>query len=305
MTRNLWPWHWPAASARAIRDPNFKVHTSEVTPEMSSKHDPKKSAAASLMRSRPAARVDEAAAEAFEREVLEEIQRERMAKLWAAYQKYVIAAAVAVVLGVIGYQWAESSRIASAEARGGRLAEAVAALSSSDESAGLQQLAAISNEGGAAGALARLRLAAADANAGRTSAALAHYEALAQNRSIDPLISDYARLQSAMLKVDTGDWTDIQNRLNDLAAESSPWRHSARETLGLAALKANRSEDARANFARLLSDTATPPAIAERARIAMATLTAAELAGTGSAGSSSGDTMPADGATTATPGKQK
>ena len=272
---------------------------------MSSKHDPKKSAAASLMRSRPAARVDEAAAEAFEREVLEEIQRERMAKLWAAYQKYVIAAAVAVVLGVIGYQWAESSRIASAEARGGRLAEAVAALSSSDESAGLQQLAAISNEGGAAGALARLRLAAADANAGRTSAALAHYEALAQNRSIDPLISDYARLQSAMLKVDTGDWTDIQNRLNDLAAESSPWRHSARETLGLAALKANRSEDARANFARLLSDTATPPAIAERARIAMATLTAAELAGTGSAGSSSGDTMPADGATTATPGKQK
>ncbi|HEX2338125.1 MAG TPA: hypothetical protein VHI72_16815, partial [Hyphomicrobiaceae bacterium] len=56
-----------------------------------------------------------------------------------------------------------------------------------------------------------------------------------------------------------------------------PWRASARELLGLAALKAGKTNEARQQFQRLLSDRDTPPSISERARIMMAMLTEAVL----------------------------
>jgi hypothetical protein len=54
--------------------------------------------------------------------------------------------------------------------------------------------------------------------------------------------------------------------------DRSPWRHSARELLGLSAAKAGRPEEAKTYFQRLLSDRATPQGIAERARVMMALL---------------------------------
>ena len=84
-------------------------------------------------------------------------------------------------------------------------------------------------------------------------------------------------MQAASLKVDSAGWTDMQNRLNDLAADGNPWRASARELLGLAAMKAGKIEEAREQFQRLLSDRDTPPSISERARIMMAMLTEKEL----------------------------
>lgn len=227
---------------------------------------------------RPTGRRDEAAAEAFEKEVLEEIQREKLQKLWDQYKNYALAAAFAVVLGVGGYKWYENQRNAAAEARGNRLMSAVTLLKENKTEEAEKTLAAVAREGGAAAALANIRLGATAAAAGKTAEALASFEAVATDRSIDPLLADYARLQTAMLKVDTADWTEMQNRLNDLATDSSPWRHSARELLGLAALRADRTDDARANFEKLLGDRTTPQGIAERARIAMATLTAAALA---------------------------
>ena len=65
--------------------------------------------------------------------------------------------------------------------------------------------------------------------------AAAAFEAIAKESGLDPLLADYAQLQAAMLRLDSASWTEMQNRLNDLAAESNPWRFSARELLGLAA----------------------------------------------------------------------
>ena len=245
---------------------------------MNAKDDKPKTALPGANLARPMPRRDEAAAAAFEKEVLEDMQRERMAKLWEQNKKFVLAGAAAIVLAVGGYKWFEAARIAAAEARGAKLAAAVTLLRDSKTEEASKQLAAIGAEVGPAGALARLRLASTELAAGKTAAALAHYEAVATEKGLDPLLSDFARLQTAMLKVDTADWTEMQNRLNDLAADSSSWRHSARELLGLAALKANRPDDARANYEKLLGDRTTPPGIGERARIAMATLTAASLA---------------------------
>jgi len=225
------------------------------------------------------------------REVDEELRREQLLKLWEKYGTYVVAAVVLIVVGVGGIKYYQYRTTVAAEAAGARLAAATrrpAAESSAEAQKILQEIGTSGPAGYAT--LARFRLAAADREAGRLAEAAAAYEAIANAGAGDRLLTDYARLQAASLKVDTAGFTDMQNRLNDLATDGNPWRESARELLGLAALKAGKTEAARQEFQRLLGDRDTPPSIAERARIMMAMLTEAELSAPAPAAKQPGST---------------
>jgi len=213
------------------------------------------------------------------REIDEELRREQLLKLWERYGIYVIAAVVLAIVGIGGYKYYEHRRALAAEAAGASLVSASreAGENKAEAQKALEEIAANAPAGYAL--LARLRLAAAARDAGKTAEAAAAFEAIAKDSSVDPLLTDYAQLQAAMLRLDNASWTDMQNRLNGLAADGNAWRFSARELLGLAAQKAGRMDDARSEFTRLLSDRGTPPGIAERARIMLAMLTEAELAG--------------------------
>src|SRR6187200_1301055 len=212
------------------------------------------------------------------REIDEELRREQLLQLWEKYGTYIIAAAVLIIAGIGGYKFYDYRRTMAAEAAGARFT-AAAREAAQDKKAEAQK--ALENIATAAPAgyatLARLRLAAGDREAGKTEQAVAAFEAIAKERGLDPLLADYARLQAAMLRLDSANWTDMQNRLNDLVADGNAWRFSARELLGLAAQKAGKTEEARTQFQRLLGDRNTPPSIGERARIMLAMLTEAEL----------------------------
>jgi hypothetical protein len=213
------------------------------------------------------------------REIDEELRREQLLKLWDKYGLYAVVAALLVIAGIAGYKYYEHRRTAAAEAAGTSLTLATreAASKKAEAQKTLEDLAAKAPASYAL--IARLRLAAAERDAGRIPQAAAAFEAIAKDGSVDPLLSDYAQLQAATLRLDDASWTDMQNRLNSLAADGNPWRFSARELLGLAAQKAGKTDVARTEFTRLLTDRGTPPGIAERARIMLAMLTEAELAG--------------------------
>ena len=217
------------------------------------------------------------------REVDEELRREQLLKLWEQYGTYIIAAVVLFIAGVGGYKYFEHRRALAAEAAGARMAAAardVAQNKPADAQKVLDDLVASGPQGYAL--LARLRLAAADRAAGKTAEAASAYEAIGSSGA-DRLLADYARLQAATLRLDGASWTDMQNRLNDLAADGNAWRFSARELLGLAAHKAGKTEEARKYFQGLLGDRNAPPGVGERARVMMAMLTEAELTGAAAA----------------------
>jgi hypothetical protein len=213
------------------------------------------------------------------REIDEELRREQLLKLWEQYGTYLIAAVVLVIAGIGGYKYYEHRRAQASETAGAKLV--LAARDAPGKKAELQKtLEEIAASGPKSYAvLARLRLAGADREAGKTKEAAAAYEAVANESGIDPLFADYAQLQAAMLRIDSASWTDMQNRLNGLAADGNPWRFSARELLALAAQKAGKLDEARTEYQRLIADRGTPPSIAERARVMLAMLTEAELAG--------------------------
>lgn len=214
----------------------------------------------------------------FIREIEEDLRRERFLQLWQRYGTYMVAAAVLLVLAIAGYKYREYDRISTAEASGARYEAAVRmATSGKPEEAqtAFDNLAKGSSAGYAT--LAKLRLAATAAKAGKTSEAIAAYEAIASGAS-DSLLRDYAALQAAVLSLDTADWTQMQNRLNDLANDRNPWRASARELLGLAAYKAGKLDEARKEFERLLGDKTTPPSMVERTQLMLSVLTEAQTA---------------------------
>ena len=213
------------------------------------------------------------------REIDEELRREQLLKLWEQYGTYVVAAAALIIVGIGGFKYYEHRRALAAEAAGASLAMATREAAQNKKAEAQKALEGVAANAPAGYALiARLRLAAAERDAGKTAEAAAAYEAIAKESSVDPLLTDYARLQAAMLRLDGASWTEMQNRLNGLAADSNAWRFSARELLGLAAQKAGKTDEARTELQRLLGDRGTPPSIAERARVMLAMLTEAELA---------------------------
>jgi len=213
------------------------------------------------------------------REIDEELRREQLLKLWEQYGTYIIAAAVLIIAGIGGFKYYEYRRTVSAETAGASFTAAAREAAQDKKAEAQKALEGIAaNAPAGYAALARLRLAAGDREAGKTEQAASAFEAIAKERGLDPLLADYARLQAAMLRLDAANWTDMQNRLTDLAADGNAWRFSARELLGLAAQKAGKTEEARTQFQRLLGDRNTPPSIGERARIMLAMLTEAELA---------------------------
>ena len=211
------------------------------------------------------------------REVDEELRREQFQRLWEQYGTYMLAGAVALLLSVGGYKWWEGRNAAAAEQAGSQFEQALDAATAGNEAEAQKLLRTIGSSSTGYASLAQLALAGQALKSGNTEAASAAYEAAAKQAS-DDLIRDYARLQSISLKIDTADFTEVQNRLNDLIGDKSPWRYMARELLGVAAIKAGKLDDARNVLAPLSVDPRASAAVRERAGALMSVVIAAELA---------------------------
>jgi hypothetical protein len=217
--------------------------------------------------------------DAMAREIDEELRREQLLKLWDKYGTLVLAAALVLIVGVGGWKYYQYRQIQANEAASTQYIVALGDLAAKRSYEGHKRLEdLLANAPPGYAALARLRLAASDEADGNAINALAAYDQVVKDDSVDPILQDYARLQIAMLKFDTVTFPELRNQLSPLANDRSPWRYSARELLGMGAMKAGSPAEARSHFQRLLSDRATPAGIAERARVMVAMLDEADRA---------------------------
>ena len=80
-------------------------------------------------------------------------------------------------------------------------------------------------------------------------------------------MQDLARLRAAMLRIDTADPAAVQPSLERLATPTNVWRHTARELLGLTALKRGDYDAAGRWFDQIAADRETPPGLRGRLEI--------------------------------------
>ena len=202
------------------------------------------------------------------KEVDEDVRKERYLKLWRSYGRHGIALAIAIVLAVAGVSgWREYQR-ASLESEGEAfaIAEATAAAGRHADAALAFAEVGVDADGGYR-ALARLRQAAELVAAGEVESAIAVYDLVAADTSVDPSLRDLASLLAVMhlMNTDASDPADMATRLEPLTADNGAWRYSARELEAVLKLKANDLTAALAVFAALKDDVQAPPALRGRA----------------------------------------
>jgi hypothetical protein len=202
-------------------------------------------------------------------EVDEEVRRERLMQLWKRYGNFVIAAAVIVVLGVggwRGYQWWEAKKAAEA---GGAFNSAVELLDTGKPAEAEAAFARLASQGPATyRVLARIREAAILSQRD-PKAAVAAYDAIANDGSAGKSFQDLAAIRAAALLVDTAPLAEMTQRLEPLTKPDGPFRHSARELLALAAFKAGDKVAAKKWFDMIAGDSETPQSLRGRIDILM------------------------------------
>ena len=212
--------------------------------------------------------------DAFLREIEEQVRREKLVKLWDKYGVMIIGGLAAIILIYAGWKWYQTSQQSAAANAGAQFMEVMQLIADGKKDDGIRGFEQIAAEGpGGYAQLARLQLAADARKNGKVNEAIQHYEALSANGTANDLIKDFARLQIAILKLDSEDWTTVKNHLDSLLKEDNPWKYAAREVLGLAAYKAGKFKEAQAAFTQLLTSQDTPQSMRQRAQILMALAT--------------------------------
>jgi hypothetical protein len=216
----------------------------------------------------------------FIREVDEEYRRDQVARFWKRYSGLVIGLAILVVAAVGGWRYwqhaerqkAEAAAIAFDDAlrlaREGRAEEAQARLSALAQSAsgGPRTLALFAAAG---------QTGQRDAEAGAKA-----FDAIAADAAVSPVLQDLARLRAAMLRIDDGDPAAVQASLERLAAPTNPWRHTAREMLGVLGLKRGDFEGAGRWFDQIAADRETPQGLRGRLEVYAALVAAGPVQAT-------------------------
>jgi hypothetical protein len=200
-------------------------------------------------------------------EVDEEVRREQLKKLWERYGSYLIAACIAVVIGVgawRGYEWWQAKQAAQS---GAAFEQAVTLAESGKHQEAAAAFAKLSSDGTSGyRVLARLRGAAELARTDR-KAAVAAYDAIAADGRAGQVVQDLAAVRAGLLSVDTAPYSEILQRLEPAAAPNRAFRHSAREILALSAWKAGDMSAARRWTEMIISDPQTPPGSRNRAEM--------------------------------------
>ena len=209
------------------------------------------------------------------REIDEELKQERYLQLWKKYRNHATAAAVVVILGLGAvYGWNEYQENRRLEASN-RYAEAhaLAARGQADEAAAVFANLA---EDGPSGytVIARLRRAALRADKGDVAGAVAGYDAIAADSSVDREVRDMATLLAVLrgMELPGADAGALAARIEPLDTPRGPWRHSAREMKALLAQMAGDAARAKKLYAELADDVDAPPGIRARAAEMLAVL---------------------------------
>ena len=191
------------------------------------------------------------------REVDEELRSDRMRNLWRRFAPYVIGAAVGVVAIVAvneGWTWYHANNAAQSS---DELYAAFDLADGGDLAAAQAQLDKLIADGtGDYPTLAEFRKAGLLAKDGSVDEAVAAYDALANDQS-NAHLRELALVLAGNLLVDSGSLADVESRVGSVAAEGSPLRNAARETLGLAQYKAGDLPAAQASFQSVIDDPMT------------------------------------------------
>jgi hypothetical protein len=181
-------------------------------------------------------------------EVEEDLRRDQAAAIWKKYGNYIIGAALLLVLAVAA-QWGWTKYATNRQLQAS--ADFLSAASTNDVKERETALAKVVAEGGVYGVLARFRLAETAVQSGDKAKARGILGEIAKDGGADDALRDLALIQAALLELEVGKPEAAADLVKDLTKEGEPYRLSALEVTGLAAVAAGDKEKAKSTFETL------------------------------------------------------
>lgn len=202
-------------------------------------------------------------------EVSAELRRDRMQTAWDKFGRYIIGLAVAIVVITSTSIGLSSYWTARDEAASDRYDAMRATFSDLDSQAQLEALTAFAEaEDNGYGVLARFTAAYLHIDNKNNDAALAVFDALADDGAVPDSMRNYAQLQGAIVALNKGaDLSDIEARLENLMDDDSGLLPMARETMALAYMRDDRLLEARELWLAQIADDGASGLTRERASI--------------------------------------
>jgi hypothetical protein len=208
----------------------------------------------------------------FIEEVDEEVRRDRAEKLWKRWSPVIIGAVVLILAGVAGNELWKGWQAEKTAAAGARFSAALGLAQAGKPAEAATAFADLS-KGDAAGyaALARFQQAANLIEAKDVTGAIAAYDGIAGDSSIDARFRDLARYLAVFHGLDQLSAEQVKQRLSAIDS-TSPWAANARELNALAELKAGNTDEARRQLTALADDPLVPTGLRGRATELLAAL---------------------------------
>lgn len=203
--------------------------------------------------------------ESLIREVDEEVRADEYKKLWSRYGNVFVGMALLVVLAVGGYEGWKYYQKSQSEAAALVYFDAAKKATDGKSDDALAAFAAVKAPG--FGQLARLQEAAVLADKGETDQAVATYDAVAADKSVDAALAELAQIRAGYLLVDTQTPDQLLARLGKFDKEGEIWRHHAREIFGLSAWRSGDFIMADRYMNAIYADPETPDDMRQRAQV--------------------------------------
>ncbi len=205
-------------------------------------------------------------------EVEEDLQQEKLMKLWQNYGMYAIALVLAIIIGTGGTIYWRNAHYEKRVTQSQTFSQAVQLANSDNLTLALKNLRGLNEQGGEYAHLAnfeRANLIVQHNNENKAGAppiteAIQIYDELAQNRKIDSKSRNLALLLSVLVQLDTGDPETLMVKLQKASGLSNPWAAMSQEAQALLAIRAGKPEQARAILKTLQQNKRTPQTVIDR-----------------------------------------
>ena len=202
------------------------------------------------------------------REVDEAVRHDQLKSLWDKYGIWVVTGALLIIASVSGYKFWVYWTTEKAKEAGARFVGGITHVEDGNTGEAIDVFKSLADEGPRGyRTLSRFQLAALYAKDGKSAEAVKIYDQLASQSGIGDVQQGFARIQAATLKLDEASFDEMRKRLDALAVTGNPWRHSARELLGLSAYRTGDLSAAERFFTVMLSDQQTPANMRRRAEM--------------------------------------
>ena len=214
-------------------------------------------------------------------EVEEDLRAERARAFGRQFAGTGIALLVLILAGTFGYVYWKQTRQAAADAVADRFIAAAAqadratkgTADAAEAAPAASTLAEIAHDGPAGyRVLAGLRLGALQWQTGQHAAALAVWQAVADDTAAPALMRDLATLTSAQHQIDTADPIPLKQRLQSLTGAGNPWRPMAEQLVALLDIRTGNIHDAAGIMQRLTTDPGAPDDMRQMASDLLTTL---------------------------------